>query len=320
MRKIGVLICLLVLFGMTVSVEAGNPLLPGCYVDAPATVNEGETFTATVSCNNLIAAYGFQYGTALTGQASTTSTTYIPGTFTTLAVGGVIVGKNTLADYAVSRQGVNTATGNFTLGSYTITANIGLTADGSTTIALQNFKMSTILGVPITGLVQASPNAVVTVRNINLALLSGSVTVISDGSVNGIKNVALGMDSVPYTQAAVGSDHYDFTLPNNTQYTSLSVAVTADMVSHLACSKNYTLADGANTASAKIGNITLKAGDVVSVSGDTAINIQDATAIGAQFGSSSPTGEVDVNEDGTVDIYDLVHIGRNYGATQGTCS
>lgn len=317
-RKIVLISFIFCLLIATAAVNAGNPLLPGCYVDAPATVDEGATFTVTVNCNSLLAAYGFEYGTGLTGPVTTAANSYTPGTFATASAAGVLVGTNTLSKYALSRQGLISATGNFTLGSYSVTANSAMTADGTAVFSLQNFKMSTIAGVPITGLVQVDPNATVNIRNINLAFLNGNFGVTSDGSVSWIKNVALTLDGVPYSQASVNSNHFDFTVANGAQYAALSVNAAVDMESHLACSKAYTLADGTNSAATKIGTITLKAGDVVTVS-DTAINIQDATAIGAQYGSSSPTGEVDINKDGTVDIYDLVHVGRNYGATQGNC-
>jgi hypothetical protein len=319
-RKSIISLFMLIFIVMASTVSAGDPLLGGCYIDAPASVNEGQSFTVTMKCNNLLTVYGAEFGTTLTGQATTAATSYIPGTFTTSAVGGVVVGTNTIADYAVSRTGANIAVGNFTMGSYTATAASGITANGSATITVQNFKMSTIAGVPITGLLQASPNATVIINNLNISTLSGNVTISSDGSVTGIKDVALSLDGVAYNQAAVANTWHAFNIPLGASYTDLNVDAVADMVSHLACSKTYTLLDGANTAPAQIGTITLKAGDVVSVSGDTAINIQDATAIGAQFGSTSPTGEVDVNEDSIIDIYDLVHVGRNYGATQGTCS
>ena len=64
--------------------------------------------------------------------------------------------------------------------------------------------------------------------------------------------------------------------------------------------------------------IGMEAGDVVSVA-DNEINLQDAVAIGAQWGSTSATAE-DVNKDGVVNIRDLVHVGRNFGVVSGACS
>ena len=71
-----------------------------------------------------------------------------------------------------------------------------------------------------------------------------------------------------------------------------------------------TLSDGANAAETAMGPITMFAGDATTVS-DQAIDIQDASAIGAAFGTST-TGQVDINGNGFVDVYDLVQVGRNY--------
>ncbi|QPC81340.1 hypothetical protein G4Y79_16760 [Phototrophicus methaneseepsis] len=307
-------------FGVTI-VGASDPLAAGCYVDAPATVDEGSTFTATIRCNSLLSVFGFEIGTALSGDASTAATTFTPGTFTTAASGGVAVGSNTLDVYAVSRIGVNIATGDFSLGSYDVTADVGLTSNGSTTVDLTTLKLSTILGVPILGMLQTNPEAVVTVNNIDLSLLTGNVNVASDGGegISSMNNVEMTLDGVSYSQASVPANSHAFTLLSGLQFPDLDIDVTADMEGHLNCARTYSLIDGPNVAGVAIGTITLLAGDVVTVS-DSDINIQDATAIGAQFGSSSPTGEVDINGDGLVDIYDLVHVGRNYGASAGNCA
>jgi hypothetical protein len=319
LRKIALVLVCLSLLTVGFVARAADPSSPGCYVDAPTAVDEGTTFTATVKCHNVTDnVFGFEFGTTLTGQATTSATTYTPGDFVSGATNGTLQAVNTLAQYAVSRQGNETATGDFTLGSFSLTADKGLTSDGSATVALPaaSFKLSDNSGAALSWL-QSSPDATVTITNITLALLSGNVTVRSDGSVTSLKNVALNVGGTDYTAATVSGGTKALAVTG--EYTNLTLPVSVSMDSHLACTKNYSLTDGSDDAAAKIGTITLKAGDVVSVSGDTDINIQDATAIGAQFGTSSPTGQVDVNKDGKVDIYDLVHVGRNYGATQGSC-
>lgn len=305
------------------------PLVSGCYVEASAgSINEGTTFTATVKCNNFVNVYGVQFGVTLAGDAATTATSYTAGTFQTAAT-SPLIGHNSLSLYAVSRSGLDAATGAFTLGSFLLTANKGLTSNGSYTIGIPaaGFMVSDSLGGPITGLLQANPQAVVTITDIPLSQLSGTIRIKSDGSVNALNGIDfnLGDGLTHYTAQTATGNYKDYPV-TALEYTAvtddaLKAHVSLDMFSHLACSSDYILIDGINAVTSQIGVmgvITLKAGDVVSVS-DNAINIQDTTAIGAQFGSSTPTGEVDVNQDGKVDIFDLVHMGRNYGAIQGSC-
>jgi hypothetical protein len=65
-------------------------------------------------------------------------------------------------------------------------------------------------------------------------------------------------------------------------------------------------------------NITLPAGDV---NNDGTIDIRDAATVGV---ANTPTSqnaqdEADLNHDGIVNVYDLIHIGRNYGLSSGEC-
>jgi hypothetical protein len=55
---------------------------------------------------------------------------------------------------------------------------------------------------------------------------------------------------------------------------------------------------------------TLLAGDI---NGDGKVDILDLVAVGAQFGSTSPSpATVDINGDGVVDIIDIVLIATNF--------
>jgi hypothetical protein len=49
------------------------------------------------------------------------------------------------------------------------------------------------------------------------------------------------------------------------------------------------------------------------------IDVADAVKVGSDFGTSQ-TGSTDIHGDGTVTIYNLVHVGRNYIAVAGPCS
>jgi DNA-binding beta-propeller fold protein YncE len=56
----------------------------------------------------------------------------------------------------------------------------------------------------------------------------------------------------------------------------------------------------------------LLAGDV---NGDDVVNVEDATAIGADFGKSGAGLVTDLNDDGLVDIFDLILMAANFGET-----
>ncbi len=61
--------------------------------------------------------------------------------------------------------------------------------------------------------------------------------------------------------------------------------------------------------------ITLRAGDV---NGDGTIDLQDAALISLATGGDQHD-DADLNHDGVVDIFDLIHVGRNYGLSSGEC-
>jgi hypothetical protein len=304
--------------------------IPGCYIDAPASADEGTSFDVTVKCHSLTAdVFGFEFGS--TFSSSTTPSSVVPTVPTTYTAGdfvtghSVLVGANSLSGlYAVSRQGTDTQTGDFTLGSYTVTVPFGLTADGTATVTMGSFKLSDNSGLPITGQLQASPDSSTTLTNLQIAMLDGTITVQSDGAMTNIESVALDLGSPtvgssPATVTTAAGSSTTFPIAN-LQYAVAAdnLAVTVSMTSHLTCTRDFSLVDGANDASVTPGTITLLAGDAITVS-DNAINIQDATAIGSAFGTST-SARTDVNRNGTVDIFDLVHVGRNYGTAAGTCS
>lgn len=327
-RKMSLSLTILGLLALTATAFAGDPGIPGCYVDAPASINEGESFTATVTCNDVSDnVFGFEFGTTFSSaQATAAATDYTPGNF----VNGhsVIIGQNSRsALYAVSRQGTDTSTGDFTLGSFGAVSNKGLLADSSATVSIVpgSFKLSDNFGAALTSWLQASPNVTVTIVDTPLALLSGNVTVASDGTVGALANIDLTVGATSFNDLSAASAALLAINVGNLEYTAasdaaLTVNVTADMDSHLACTVTAKpLIDGANAAVTQIGTITLDAGDVISASGDNEIDIDDATAMGAAFGTSS-SAQTDINRDGVVNIYDLVHVGRNYNNVAAACT
>ena len=217
LRKTVFLLTVLALFVLVVGVSAGgtneNPSEDGCFVDATdLPVNEGVDILVTVKCQNFATdnnLFGFQFGTALSGDyaAATAPVSYVPGQFTSTATGGVVPGVNTLALYGVSRKGADIVDeDDFTLGSYTLTADTDLTdADGTLGVTFLStiFKLSDNLGAPITGWQRTDPDYTHTVNDIDLAWLSGDVTVQSNSTaLNPIADVDLNVGGKHYTAAS----------------------------------------------------------------------------------------------------------------------
>ena len=96
--------------------------------------------------------------------------------------------------------------------------------------------------------------------------------------------------------------------------TTGQVTATASMPGFLTARRTgVTSTDGTRTS---LGAVTLIAGDV---SGDGVINAADLSAMGSAFNSSPPSAEAaDINQDGIVDVYDLVWVGQNQGKSGHT--
>ncbi len=286
LRKIVLLITVLALFVLVAVVGAQGTPNPdadtnGCFVDATLlAVNEGVEIPVTVKCvgiptdNNV---FGFQFGTTLSGDyaAATAPNSYTAGEFTSLATGGaagVVIGDNSLALYGVSRKTTNVVDATaFTLGSYTLTADTDLTtADGSLGVTFLDviFKLSDNLGAAILGWQRTVNDYTQTINDIDLAWLSGSVTVQSDSTaLTQIDNVDLNIGGKHYMDATEAASLIALTMNAASPYIEdasgnaaavavdadaaalqiyyaaaqasddhLSIAVGADMWGHLACS------------------------------------------------------------------------------------
>ncbi|MBW4437250.1 MAG: hypothetical protein KME04_08955 [Pleurocapsa minor GSE-CHR-MK-17-07R] len=359
LRKVSVILGILGLFVLVTSVSAGtsNPDadVNGCYLDSTVTsINEGDTIPVVAECSGVYTdnnVFGFQFGTSISAgdYSGSEPTSYTPGTFSSLASDGLLIGENTLALYGVSRQNADVVNvTDFTLGSYSLTADTDLTsADGSVSVTFvdDTFKLSDQYGAPLTGWLRTVNDLNVTVNDIDLAWLSGDVTVRSDSdSIGSLSTVTLDLGPKQYTDAAEGSYQTSLTMDAGYLYVengsgvvggsyatandsnnTLNIDVAADMWGHLACSTSpVNLGDtgSAQNADSLIGTsgvITLLAGDA---NDDGVISNTDATIIGGDFGDSgvdiNASYEGDMNLDTTVNIFDLVHVGRNFDATTAT--
>lgn len=359
LRKVSVILGTLGLFVLVTSVTAGSPNpdadVYGCFLSSTAaTVNEGQSIPVVAECEGVIIdnnVFGFQIGTSISAgdYSGSAPTEYTAGTFSSLASDGLLVGENTLALYGVSRQNADVVNvTDFTLGSYSLTADTDLTsADGSVSVTFvdSTFKLSDQYGAPLTGWLRTVNDLNVTINDIDLAWLSGDVTVRSDSdSIGSLSTVTLDLGPKQYTDAAEGSYQTSLTMDAGYLYVengsgvvggsyatandsnnTLNIDVAADMWGHLACSTSpVNLGDtgSAQNADSLIGTsgvITLLAGDV---NDDGVVSNTDSTIIGGDFGDSgvdiNALYEGDINLDTTVNIFDLVHVGRNFDATTAT--
>lgn len=339
-RKLVVLLVLVTLVAIPGIASAADPATDGCFISTSAgTVKEDGTFTVTVECANIPTSnnvFGFQIATTRSGDfvAADVPASYTAGQFTSLASPGVVVGENSLADlYAVSRQGSDTVdVENFTLGTYTMTAEDNLTADGSIVLTFVDgdFMLSDNMGAELTPWIRTVNDVTVTVTDIDLAWLNGDMVVRSDTTeITTMDNVSLDLGSYSYSATNVASYTNTFAMVSTNQYEedgtpvsddTLNVTATADITGHLACTNSINLADtgSATDVDTKVGTagtITLKAGDA---DDDGAIDIDDATLVGGNLGGTA-SSEEDINGDGSINILDLVHVGRNYNITSTTC-
>lgn len=342
MRKLSFLLVLVALFGATFMASA-DPV-DGCYAtSSAATIKEGEFFTVTMQCDNIPTnnnVFGFQIGTTRSGDfnAAALPSTYTAGTFSSPSTGatsGVISPTNSLSGlYAVSRMSSEVVNAeDFTLGSYDVVARKDLTADGSITITFTDadFMLSNNIGASLSGWLRDTNDVTVNVTNIDLAWLSGDMVVRSDvNTISNAKLVSLILGDKTYSTTNLANYIYTFNMDPAHQYDedgnpagdgTLTINASADMTGHLVCSTNNInlgdtgLATSVTTKIGTAGTITLKAGDA---DNDGDIDNADATAIGANMGTN-PGDDKDINGDGTINILDLVHVGRNFQSTAGTC-
>jgi hypothetical protein len=334
-RKVSFLLVLLALLAVVSIANAHET--DGCYATAsPAAVKEDESFTITIQCDNVPTVnnvFGFQIGTTRAGDydVSVAPSVYTAGSFADISTGadsGVVTGTNDMAAfYAVTRKQAETVNvDTFSLGSFVLYAEDNLTVDGSVTVEMidANFILSDINGSSLAGWLRDVNDITVDVTNIDLAWLSGDMVVQSDvTTIANLLAIDLVLGDKTYSATDVASYTNTFNMDVDYQYAEagtpagdgiLNVLATADMTGHLMCSNavvNLGDAGSATDVDTLIGTggvITLLSGDA---DNDHDIDNADATLIGANIGTNAGDDR-DVNGDGTVNVLDLVHVGRNF--------
>lgn len=234
----------------------------------------------------------------------------VPGSATQPVVNPVkeIDNENGLVRFAASRQGnLENLTGNVVLAtlSFEAVAATEPPEGQTTTIDLENVKLGAKGGiaVPVSGVVDLD----VIIRGIvngegdmvGTVIVQGRAldnqaghTVTAVGDLGGVYTTTTEIDGA-FLLDEVAADTY---------------TVTADRPGFLAASCEAV----AHSAEAltELLDATLLAGDI---DGSHEIDITDAVAIGAVFGSTDPAEVADLNADGEVDILDLILMAANFG-------
>ena len=218
-----------------------------------------------------------------------------------------------LVQYAASRQGdVDNVAGNVVLATLRFEA-VGATEppEGQTTVLhLQNVKLGAKGGieVPIGGLVDLE---VIIVEpgggEPGAGDIAGNVQVEGRAADNQAGHTVTAVGDVAGTLEAVTESNGDFVIDDAPADT---YTLTADRPGFLAASCASVI--HTSTALTSLAGVTLLAGDIVDPG---VIDITDAVAIGAVFGSTVAGQVADLNDDGIVDILDLVLMAVNFGQT-----
>ena len=168
-------------------------------------------------------------------------------------------------------------------------------ASGSTPLAFNSLKLvnSGAVVIPV-----SRTDGQVTVTT-NQATLTGQVLLEGRSNHSG---TVVQLDGGP--TVTTGSDGmYSFTAAGGAHTLAFSHP------SYLAATRTAT---GIAGSTVTVPTLTLLGGDV---NGDGHINIMDLSAVGSQFGSTTPSpATADINGDGRVDIVDIVLVAKNFGS------
>jgi hypothetical protein len=269
-------------------------------VTGPEAVTVGDTVMVNVVASDVPepGMYGYQF------QLNWDSAAFAPVEDNlSLSTDFPAVGQSILAtgqlNVAASRQGdVPDLPGNITLVSLTLQANT-VTDPNASVFSLSQVKIGRRdgLDVPVDQVINLS---VVVVGDLSGDIV-GNVMVEGYAADNQAGHTILA-ESLTATTDAGGN----FTLNGAPFGVYTLTADSAGFLDAVCQNVNHT---GKPTT---LANVTLLAGDL---NDDDVIDIADAVAIGAVFGSITPGEVADLNVDGLVDVLDLILLAANYGQT-----
>ncbi len=303
---------------LTVLVIPEGDVLGVASVGAPPVFEVGDTFRVSIVALGVAepGIFGSQFEITFdTAHLAAVEGSLVSGAALEPVVTAISNLDNTtgLVQYAASRQGdVDNVAGNVVLASLRFEA-VGATEppEGQTTVLhLQNVKLGAKGGieVPVGGLVDLE---VIIVEpgggEPGAGDIAGNVQVEGRAADNQAGHTVTAVGVVAGALEALTEANGDFVISGAPADT---YTLTADRPGFLAAS----CADVVHTSEAltSLSGVTLLAGDIVDLG---VIDISDAVAIGAVFGSTAPDEVADLNADGIVDILDLVLMAVNFGQT-----
>lgn len=274
-----------------------------CFIDAPASVNENASFMASVTCDDTIGVYGFEYDQSVDPSSPTITPQGI-----TFTEGNIFAGKSTFtlindvnSGFAQSLVAPEIAvSGDFTLGSLTYDTD----DPGIATLNLDNLILGDINGQPISANVLGSSQ--ISILDIPLASISG--TIRRETGVDVTSAITILTDGVlPDSTGTAGGF---FTFEYDEETVALDASLTVNAPGHVSCltSDLGLIDDTVNILTA----ITLLAGDV---DNNDTVDITDGSIIVQErfLPGSAPVGTTpDLNEDTFINVLDIIHVGRNF--------
>ncbi|NJN93442.1 MAG: hypothetical protein HC875_04800 [Anaerolineales bacterium] len=299
--------CVLVFLGLLGAVpvtqarslfQAGSPILQ---VNGPTQVTVGDTVQIRVILDQPQppGVFGYQFrlnwDSAIVAPVEASPT--LDPQFPLIAQAQVTPGQLVVA---ASRQGdVPDLTGSLTVLTWTFQAIAA--GSGSTPFDLSAVTLGQKDGtpLPIGGIIN------LTVQVIEPAHLGGMLTgnvQLEGPALGNLTGITLLIDGVDSTATTTANGDFAFTGLDFGLYTL--TARRPGFLSATCTNFNH------NRSTTTLAPVTLLAGDI---SGDDIIDITDAAALGQAIGGKGTSAAVDLNQDGAVNVLDLILLAVNYG-------